>query len=169
MARGQYLRTNYRITGGLQDITGIGGGFGTAAAQGGAGAMPRNGFIYITSYCTSIGGSTNSTENWLVDSTAGILSWYYTSLSPGAGYKFLPLDWHIRSISDTKIGSLGQSYNPGVWKVPIFASMSLSGSVFALLFGRPSSPANTGSYACIASYSGSEIKMDLWGFIVSGP
>lgn len=175
MARGQYLRTNYRITGGLQDITAIGAGWGQSPANVGAalgsGAFPRDGFIYITSYCTSVGGSTKNVAwtNWIYDSTAGILSWYYTSLSPGAGYKFLPLGWRIRSVSDTKIGSIHDSYCPGVYYIPVFGSMTFSGSEFGIKFGKPSVQATTGSALCLVSYSGEEMLMDLWGFIVSSP
>lgn len=170
--QGSVLRTNYRKTGGVLDITAIGGGFPRSPGGGGGGTnLPYGGFIYVLSYCCSIGGSTNTFSNALHDSTYGLLSWYFTSQSPGSGYKFLPLGYRWKSISDVKIGSMGVSYSMGQGNyTPIHNTMSWTDSIFLMQFAKPMvAGVATGSATTFGSYSGEEALLDIWGFIVSGP
>lgn len=173
---GGYLKTNYRKTGGVLDITAIGGGFPKSPGGGGAGTpLAYGGFIYVLSYSVSLGGSTKTFSNALADSAKGILSWYFTSYAPAtSGYKFLPLGWIFKSISDSKLVNLGAFYGATATfgqalNNPPLMSMSLTDSIFGLWFGKLSGIPNTGSVATMASYSGEEALLNIWGFIVSGP
>jgi hypothetical protein len=169
------LRTNYRRTGGKLDITAIGGGFLDNASNAGSGPTNWNGgFIYIISYSGSIGGSAaaKSFSNWIADSAYGLLSWVYTSLSPGSGYKFLPLGVKIRSISDTNVLQVGASMTmPGYGYGPTVFSFSTTGSITVIYIPKYNYGALTGSAAPVTalSFSGEGFLADLWGFIVSAP
>ena len=178
---GSILRTNYHRTGGKLDITAIGGGYLANAAVGGSGSKDYNGgFIYIMSYSGSIGGSTKSFSNWIADSAYGLLSWVYTSLSPGSGYKFLPLGVRLRSVSDANLLSVGQSVTMvggGIGAGMNFSFSHTGGSLVIIHMPKYNYGGATGSAASFPcgsgitakSYSGEAFLADIWGFIVSAP
>ena len=169
---GSILRTNYHRTGGKLDITAIGGGYLANAAVGGSGGNDYNGgFIYIMSWSGTIGGSTKTYSNWLADSAYGLLSLVYTSLSPGSGFKFLPLGIKLRSISDAVIMSVGQSVTMAGGGIGAGMNFSFShtGSVVVIHMPKYNYGGATGSGITAMSFSGEGALLDMWGFIVSSP
>jgi hypothetical protein len=168
---GSILRTNYRRTGGKLDITAIGGGWLDNASNAGSGPTNYNGgFIYIMSYSGSIGGSTKSFSNWIADSAYGLLSWVYTSLSPGSGFKFLPLGVKLRSVSDTNMLSVGVSMTmAGYLGAYGNFSFSTTGSVTVIHIPKYNFAGATGSAITALTFSGEQFLADIWGFIVSSP
>ena len=155
--QGTVLRTNYKRTGGVLDITAIGGGYAIASAQNGAGTdIPYGGFVYVTSYSLAI-SQANLTANIMGDSTHGIMSFFYGSDKFPNGYKFLPLGFRMRSgavpVSD---GASGFASMPIAWE-PTFSSSIWMLYAFGFI----------DSY--LISLGGASFLMDVWGFIVSSP
>lgn len=167
MARGQYLRTNYRKTGGVVDITGIGGGYPLASATNGAGTTtPYGGFVYVTSFAGSWGGSTRTFSNELADSAYGIMSLFYGSGQFDSGYKFLPIGFNWRSVSDW--GFSTDSLSNAALPDPKGISIAFTDSIFRI-FGVKAQNIGSGSAVSYLSFSGEEVLLDIWGFIVSSP
>lgn len=163
MGTGSYLRTNYRKTGGILDITAIGGGIPAGVAQGQSGPTDMyGGLVYITSFSGRF-NTASAASYCFEESTYGLLSFFYGANSPGSGYLFRPLGINWVSISDVAFSAGAQSLAvPGPFRVTFSSSLfqvKVAKNVNVLGSGIPS----------YRSFSGEQFLCDVWGLIISGP
>jgi len=100
---GQFLRTNYRVTGQQLDITAIGGGFQKGCARGGSGLEGKmwGGLIMYSVNATTMGSAIDKTSvaescDWY--SVPDIMASYFEPNAFGGGYKMVPVWVGIRYV-----------------------------------------------------------------------
>ena len=145
----KYLRTNYRLTGGLLDPDGIGAGGAKGSWLGGAGTdNPYGGFIM---------GSMTAQNSIFTVSAYGAMSAYYGAGKFASGYKIMPI-----AVYNIHQGSALQQ---------VYATMSFNNSVFALIPVRLSLTPGSAASADLDVVTGASVSAKVvWaGFIVSSP
>ena len=169
---GNLLRTNYRKTGGSQNITAIAGHLLSASAFGGAGfkldQYPNGGFMVMSvsgsiqgaeatagMYQTS--GPTGCSRAW-IDSTYGLMSRF--NGNPVSGYQFHPFGFRFYSFSGVGYAAAEQSIPR-----PFMKHVSHSGSLIfvSILLQLPESAMS------FSARGTAEFKAEVWGFIISAP
>jgi len=156
---GSYLRTNYRKTGGIADITAIGGGFAIGSWGGGSGTpLPYGGFV-MGSFASAAFSAMHPI------SAVGAMSEYFGSGLFGAGYKIFPFMVKNASVPNDAVASVVYAFD---W--------SLSGSLFWVIGNKMSShliSVSTASGPVLGAPSilaSNESIHFVWaGYIVSGP
>ena len=170
MVQGTVLRTNYKQTGGVLDIIGVGGGVPLASAMSGAGTnLPYGGFIYARSYALGV-SEANLTANILGDSTFGIMSLYYGSAMYPAGYKFLPLGVRVRSGASAMAAGMSGAWLsiPKVW-LPAWTSSIWMLEVYGKAVAGSATSIGAGDGSALLTLGGLSFLLDIWGFIISSP
>lgn len=166
---GTLVRTNYRRTGAVLDITAIGGGIPLASIHGGAGTQLPYGGAILYSFADTIAEATAAaslagiSSRW-VQSAYGIMSAFYGSTMFISGYKFQPLAVYFISVTGLNIsaGQWGNSFLP-----PIALSLRTSGSI--AIFTPLLPLIATASQVSFVSLSGATMAAQIFGFIISGP
>lgn len=163
------LRTNYRLTGRYMDIDAIGGAVPLSSAFGAAGTdLPYGGFMYFSWAGTiqdQTAGVTANQSYGVVISTYGAMSAFYGDGKFNSGYKFLPINARIISLTDT---AFSHAASPSHF--PVICSIVNSGSyAFIKILGfSQGASASVGWLATLATIAG-ELKLFVYGFIVSSP
>lgn len=145
----KYLRTNYRLTGGVIDIDGIGAGANKGSWLGGTGTMnPHGGFVM---------GSMTGQNSIFIVSAYGAMSAYYGDGQFGSGYKIMPI-----AVYNIHQGSALQQ---------VYATMSFNNSAFALIPVRLSLTPGSATSADLNVVTGASVSAKVvWcGFVVSTP
>lgn len=145
----KYLRTNYRLTGGIIDIDAIGAGANKGSWLGGTGTKnPHGGFIM---------GSTTGQNSIFTVSAYGAMSEYYGSGQFGSGYKIMPV-----AVYNIHQGSTLQQ---------VYVTMSINNSVFALIPVALSLTPGSATSADLDVVTGASVSADIvWcGFVTSTP
>lgn len=171
---GEYLRTNYRRTGGIADITALGGGIPRASATSGGAGMEDGqmygGFMYFSMAMTGGSGdnATGGREYAWGTSTFGTMSLYYGSGIYSGGFRFQPIGWIPMSISESTWANRNQSLAIGIKLVGTGTSDSIWRMSFAIRASGDADSYNldTGSW-CMCSATG--LRLIVYGFIISGP
>lgn len=141
---GRYLRTNYRLTGGLINIDGIGAGAAKGSWLGGNGTRDEYGGFVM--------GSVTGQNSIFTVSAYGAMSAYYGGGMFDSGYKIMPI-----AVYNIHQGSALQQ---------VYATMSFNNSVFALIPVRLSI---TGTLLDVATGVSISAKIVWAGFVVSAP
>ncbi len=142
---GKYLRTNYRLTGGLVDPDAIGGGAVSGSWLGGAGTRNAYGGFVV--------GSITVNNSILTISAYGALNEYFGNGMFTSGYKVLPIAWHV-----VKQGSAPYD---------VYLSLSFNNSAIPFIPYRLS--LHTASQLDYATGVSISAKVIWCGFIVSTP
>lgn len=175
MTQGQILRTNYRKTGGAQDILAFGGHLLSTCMFGDSAGFridqyPNGGFMYIsvsgsiqgaeaTAAMWNTSGPTGCSRAW-IDSTYGLISRW--NGNPAEGYVFYPVEIDLLSFSDVGLAAGNQS-------VPMaeYIHYSHSGSIiFVSMLYRV---VGEEPWASMSMRGTAEFKAHMWGFIISAP
>ena len=141
------LRVNYRKTGGIADLTALGGAIAKTqlSAAGAQITDPYGGVIFLTSYFISA----NEIAGKVGDSAFGIMSAFYGSGVYNSGYAIQPVNVVPLSVSDILIRSQ-----------LIAASYRTSGScaVFTVYANASTVAAST-----------ADVVVTMLGLVISGP
>ena len=157
---GTTLRTNYRNTGGIADLTAFGGAIPQSSGLGGAGTnLPYGGLIWI-----SFTGAMASMFVF-VQSAYGIMSAFYGSGVYNSGYKIMPLNVVPLSIS-------GQTPQQQAY---------ITVASFRCLASNGTDAYSTGAGASLAAFnmafsigdapstSNATVNFQMLGLVISGP
>ena len=157
--QGSVLRTNYRKTGGVTDITAIGGAGALGSWGGGAGTpLPYGGFIM---------GSFNSAVTSILHpiSAYGAMSDYYGGGNFNSGFKIFPLMVKNASVPNDAVASVAYDFD---W--------TITGSIFWVVGNKMSAylisvATLSGPVLGVPSiFASNESAHFVWaGFIVSSP
>lgn len=163
------LKTNYRVPGAQLEIKALGGGMPLASAWGGAGQyMPYGGWMYLSWVGTiqdATGGVAANQSYAVVISTFGALSKFYGSGLYSAGFKFIPVNARVLSLTDTAFSA---GARPSVLPQVITCFASGSYALVKILGYSVSAATGAAWLGTLATIAG-ECRIDVWGFIASGP
>jgi hypothetical protein len=154
---GQYLRTNYRITGGQVGVALGGAGLTAGSAIGGAGAAI--GPIVIGSYSGNAAGVAGAGSNCIMIEAASALASFFGCDQGVNGYKIYP--FYVRP-KYRNLAATGQSGSNPIY----YGSVSTSAGASQMFFwyGISAQTATSGTAS-----AGQSFAFVYTGLVVSGP